>query len=100
MVGCFERQVDMKSEPAEVEMAARPEVAWFVDVSKEGVLGRNATGTSWVFRGFYNNQQVAIKRVKIDEVEETKEDVSISQLEHKNVVKFLHVEENLFKYCI
>jgi serine/threonine protein kinase len=89
----------MKSEPAEVEMAARPEVDWFVDVSPKGVLGRNATGTSWVHRGTYNNQQVAIKRVGINELE-TKEEVLISQLEHKNVVKLLHVKENLFKYCI
>jgi hypothetical protein len=84
-----------------VVVAAQPEVDWFVDVSPKGVLGRNDTGTSWVFRGTYNNQQVAIKRVGIDEVEETKENVLISQLEHKNVVKLLHVEENnLFKYCI
>ncbi len=81
-------------------MAARPEVDWFVDVSPKGVLGRNATGTSWVFRGTYHKQQVAIKRVGIDELE-TKEEVFIGQLEHKNVVKLLHVEENnLFKYCI
>ncbi|XP_046633875.1 serine/threonine-protein kinase/endoribonuclease IRE1-like [Daphnia pulicaria] len=87
----------MKSEPAEVEMAARPEVDWFVDVSPKGVLGRNATGTSWVHRGTYKNQQVAIKRVGIDELE-TKEEVLISQLDHTNVVKLLHVKENLFKF--
>jgi serine/threonine protein kinase len=89
----------MKSEPAEVEMVARPEVDWFIDVSPKGVLGRNATGTSWVHRGTYKNKQVAIKRVGIDELE-TKEEVLISQLDHTNVVKLLHVKENLFKYCI
>ncbi|EFX80735.1 hypothetical protein DAPPUDRAFT_243363 [Daphnia pulex] len=95
-------KVEIKPEPAEeVVVAAQPEVDWFVDVSQaSGVLGRNATGTSWVFRGTYNNQQVAIKRVGIIDEFETKEEVFISsQLEHQNVVKLLHVEENnLFKF--
>ncbi|EFX66015.1 hypothetical protein DAPPUDRAFT_263830 [Daphnia pulex] len=75
-------KVEIKSEPAEeVVVAAKPEVDWFVDVSQGGVLGRNETGTSWVFRGTYKNQQVAIKRVGIDELE-TKKEVLIRQLDH------------------
>ncbi|XP_046653944.1 serine/threonine-protein kinase/endoribonuclease IRE1-like [Daphnia pulicaria] len=93
-------KVEIKSEPAEeVVVAAQPEADWFVDVSPKGVLGRNATGTSWVFRGTYKNQQVAIKRVGIDELKTKEEVFIISQVEHKNVVKLLHVEENnLFKF--
>ena len=74
---------------------ALPEVTWSID----GVLGKNVTGTSWVFHGTYNTQKVAIKRVPVDEVEETKQNVLIGELDHENVVKLIHIEGNdLFKY--
>ena len=73
---------------------ALPEVTWSID----GVLGKNVA-TSWVFHGTYNTQKVAIKRVSVDEVEETKQNVLISELDHENVVKLIHIEGNdLFKY--
>ena len=90
----------MKTESKEEEVVvALPEMAWKIDSSEGGVLHKNVTGTSWVFRGTFNQQNVAIKRVPVDEVEETKQNVLIGELDHENVVKLIHIEGNdLFKY--
>ena len=89
----------MKTELKEEVVVALPEMAWKIDSSEGGVLHKNVTGTSWVFRGTFNQQNVAIKRVPVDEVEETKQNVLISELDHKNVVKLIHIDGNdLFKY--
>ena len=94
----------MKTEPStDTEVAEFPEVTCCIDSSIDGVLGKNVTGTSWVFRGTYNHQNVAIKRVPVsvpvDEVEETKQNVLMGELDHENVVKLIHIEGNdLFKY--
>nr|CAH0108728.1 unnamed protein product [Daphnia galeata] len=89
-------KIEMETELSTYAVAeALPEVTWSID----GVLGKNVTGTSWVFHGTYNTQKVAIKRVSVDEVEETKQNVLISELDHENVVKLIHIEGNdLFKY--
>ena len=89
----------MKTESKEEVVVALPEMAWKIDSSEGGVLHKNVTGTSWVFRGTFNQQNVAIKRVPVDEVEETKQNVLIGELDHKNVVKLIHIDGNdLFKY--
>jgi hypothetical protein len=89
----------VKTELKEEVVVALPEMAWKIDSSEGGVLHKNVTGTSWVFRGTFNQQNVAIKRVPVDEVEETKQNVLISELDHKNVVKLIHIDGNdLFKY--
>ena len=90
----------MKTEPStDAVVAEFPEVTCCIDSSIDGVLGKNVTGTSWVFHGTYNHQKVAIKRVPVDEVEETKQNVLMGELDHENVVKLIHIEGNdLFKY--
>ena len=89
----------MKTELKEEVVVALPEMAWKIDSSEGGVLHKNVTGTSWVFRGTFNQQNVAIKRIPVDEVEETKQNVLIGELVHENVVKLIHIEGNhFFKY--
>ena len=89
-----------KTEPStDAVVAEFQEVTCCIDSSFDGVLHKNVTGTSWVFRGTYNTQKVAIKRVPVDEVEETKQNVLIGELDHENVVKLIHIEGNhFFKY--
>ncbi len=58
-------------------------------------LGQGGTGS--VFSGFWDNQGVAVKRVQSIDIDE-KEESALKQLDHKNVVKLLHVEsDNAFK---
>ena len=92
--------MEVKTEPSTNAVVADfQEVTCCIDSSIDGVLHKNVTGTSWVFRGTYNTQKVAIKRVPVDEVEETKQNVLIGELDHKNVVKLFRIDGNdLFKY--
>ena len=59
------------------------------------VLGRG--GFSYVYRGFCDGEEAAIKRVLIEEVD-TKEEVFMRNFQHRNLLQLLHVEiTNIFK---
>lgn len=63
--------------------------------SRERILGRGAFGT--VFLGTLDGVEVAVKRVQLLDLEEgvhTREENAMKLLDHPNVLKLIHVEEN------
>ena len=59
---------------------------------REKILGQGRYGT--VFEGVWLNTKVAIKRVGLREANAIKEGFSLFGLDHRNVVKLLHVEND------
>ena len=64
-----------------------------IDESKE--LGRGGFGT--VFLGFFEGNKVAVKRIPVgvlDEENDLQREIELhKQLDHQNVLKLLHVDE-------
>ena len=59
------------------------------------ILGRGTIAC--VFYGTLNQVPVAVKRIQLHDLEESfqiREETAMRQLDHPNVVKLLHVEEN------
>lgn len=64
---------------------------------ESAILGKGMAG--FVFRGFFNDIPVAVKRVQLasmqkEEVQKREED-AMRALDHPNVVKLYHVEEDV-----
>jgi hypothetical protein len=62
---------------------------------RDKILGRGTFAC--VFYGTLNGKPVAVKRIQLHDLEEfipNWEEIAMKQLDHKNVVKLLHVEEN------
>ena len=60
---------------------------------KDKVLGQG--GFAHVFEGRWNERKVAVKRVLLEDVGSTKqEEEALQRLNHPNVIKLFHVENN------
>ena len=51
-------------------------------------------GFAKVFDGRWNEKKVAVKRVQLLDVGSTQEEEALQRLNHPNVVKLFHVENN------
>ena len=59
------------------------------------VLGEGSSG--FIFRGTLNGLQVAVKRVQLVQIKTSvKECQALLDLDHPNIVKLLHVEDDPF----
>ena len=58
------------------------------------ILGLGGYGQ--VFKGEWNNRQVAVKRINLSKVvgHKQEEEITLKKLDHSNVIKLLHVESN------
>jgi serine/threonine protein kinase len=59
---------------------------------KEKILGRGDYGK--VFLGEFRNEKVAVKRIKLSKVKRHSRREKLQRLNHPNVVKLLHIEED------
>jgi serine/threonine protein kinase len=68
-----------------------------IEVDVNYVLGVGGYGN--VFKGIWNNKQVAVKRIPLSKVESNqREEKALQMLNHPNVIKLLHVEsDDLFR---
>ena len=53
-------------------------------------LGRGGFGT--VYKGFYNNRTVAVKRIPIQDVD-IREEIFLKEYSHPNILKLFHAEQ-------
>lgn len=71
-----------------------------VQYDEDNILGRGCN--SIVFRGTFNRQPVAVKRIQLIDARGNGEDeADLASLHHPNVAKLLHSESDThFKYCV
>ena len=63
------------------------------------ILGRGHRGI--VYRGSFENQFVAVKRMNVANLEDNNEEDVLQKLNHDNIIKFYHAEyqnDNQFRY--
>lgn len=64
-----------------------------IQFNKEDVLGKG--GFAVVYRGIYNNDIIAVKRIVLENVDPLNREVTLqTQLDHENVLKILAVEQS------
>ena len=63
-----------------------------IDYYRNELLGEG--GFAKVFDGRWNEKKVAVKRVQLLDVGSTQEEEALQRLNHPNVVKLFHVENN------
>jgi serine/threonine-protein kinase/endoribonuclease IRE1 len=63
-------------------------------LDKETILGNGDYGD--VFLGEWNSKRVAVKQIKLSEMKTQKQEdeLTLMRLDHPNVVKLLHVEDD------
>jgi serine/threonine protein kinase len=66
-----------------------------LDIKKK--LGRGGFG--FVFKGKYNGQEAAVKRILLDDVSNSREETALQKFDHENVVKlYHHRDDENFRY--
>lgn len=78
-------------------------VSQSLSYNENAVLCKGTNG--FFFRGFLNGIEIAVKRVQLANVQkeptQKKEEEGLSSLNHRNVIKLLHVEQDsTFRYSI
>jgi serine/threonine protein kinase len=65
-----------------------------IKLDKDTILGRGDYGK--IFRGEWNNKLVAVKLIKLNKIKKynQEEELILKRLDHPNVVKFLHIEND------
>ena len=63
-----------------------------IDYYRNELLGEG--GFAKVFDGRWNEKKVAVKRVQLLDVGSTQEEEALQRLNHPNVIKLFHVENN------
>ena len=65
----------------------------FKDLSSNKILGKGAFGT--VYEGVWCAKLVAIKRIQLSDLASNeREEEALQKLDHPNVIKLLHVEND------
>ena len=63
------------------------------DLSSNKILGKGAFGT--VYEGVWSEELVAIKRIQLSDITSNeREEEALKKLDHPNVIKLLHIEND------
>ena len=76
-------------------------IAWKIEYNNKDVIGRGSFGI--VFSGSFQNSDVAVKRIELVRLDgnDDREEEALRRLDHPNVVKLLHCEDQgEFRYVI
>ncbi|XP_046653942.1 serine/threonine-protein kinase/endoribonuclease ire-1-like [Daphnia pulicaria] len=69
--------------------------SFLFDIKKN--LGRGGFG--FVFKGKYNGQEVAVKRIELLKLQDSREETALQKFDHENVVKlYHHRDDENFRY--
>ena len=62
-------------------------------MDQNAILGKGKYGT--VFEGVWREKPVAIKRIQLSDIKSNeREEAALQKLDHSNVIKLLHVEND------